>query len=144
MLVCTLGDVVLLTPYFNVGPNYCTHFSFISFIDVTTLVRPEWGELIQIDRKDGKGPLRIIDFIASQPNTICEDFAYLLLNDRVKVKGILETKKNKDEFVRAVLEKWVAAVDATTLPCTWENLVKSMERAKLDEITVKAIRDNTC
>ena len=107
---------------------------------------PKWADLIKMDRKDGqKASLRIIDFIATQSDDKCDDFAELLLNDHNAVEGLRQESKDKKAFIRAVLKKWMRSdhkgADGVE-PCTWESLIKIMKDADLDGVTVQAIENN--
>ena len=93
------------------------------------------NDLIHLKLKSGSS-LSIIEFIASNPESQCTDFAHLLLKDRGKVQGLHNTK-DKDPFVRAVLRNWLDTAD-----CNWSDLTDAMEKARMDERTVKTIREN--
>ena len=107
------------------------------------------SKLISMQKTDGsKGKLKIIEWITAHKLTQCVDFAHKLLVDALPVKQ-LSTKheENKEEFVRAVLQKWLDRNDndesEESLPCTWDALVKCCEDANLDGVFVKLLRDNT-
>ena len=97
-------------------------------------------------KKDGSGEdLRIIDWITSHDHTECVDFAYKLLNDRLSVRTLNKNCKNDNEFVRAVLDKWLGRDDDDkkgSLSCTWETLVKCVKEADLDGEFLKLLREN--
>ena len=97
-----------------------------------------------MDRKHGKGKLRIIDFIATHSSTKVDDFANLLLSDRVLVQGLHKDHKDKEQFVRAVLNEWISNVNDHAVTCMWESLVKVMKSAGLDGVTVQDIEANVC
>ena len=97
-----------------------------------------------MDQKDGKGKLRIIDFISTHSSSKVDDFAQLLLKDRVIVQGLHEDKTDKKQFVRAVLKEWISNVNSHAVPCTWESLVQVMKSAALDGVTVRDIEANVC
>ena len=105
---------------------------------------PQWNDLISIDRKDGQGTLRIIDFIANHDDSQCDDFAHLLLNDRVAVQGLHVDNEKRKKFVRSVLETWFSAEGGPAVSRTWESLVKAMKDAGLDPVTVSIIEANVC
>ena len=136
-----------LAYFLHDGTLQCSVFE-IQYKQLCTLylinpaARPEWKDLIEMDRKDGKGTLRIIDFIATHSPSKVDDFAQLLLNDHVLVQGLHEDKKDKKEFVRAVLKEWISNVDGHAVPCTWESLLQLMKRAALDGVTVRDIKAN--
>lgn len=95
------------------------------------------SNLICIDRKDGTASsLHIIDLILSNSHHLCQDFAHVLLEDRMKVQRLLENHANVVDFVRAVLSTWLDAAN-----CTWDILIDAMERAGLDRCTVNTIRE---
>ena len=94
------------------------------------------NDLIHLKLKNGSS-LFIIEFIAANPEFQCIDFAHLLLKERVKVQGLHESKKDKDPFVRAVLKNWLDTED-----CKWSDLTDAMEKARMDEHTVKSIKEH--
>ena len=107
------------------------------------------SELISMQKRDGsKGKLvKIIEWITAHELAQCVDFAHKLLVDPLPVKKLTtKHKENKEEFVRAVLQKWLARDDddesEESLPCTWDALVKCCEDANLDGAFVKLLRDN--
>ena len=111
-------------------------------IYIIPAAKPEWKDLIEMDRKDGKGKLRIIDFISTHPSSKVDDFADLLLIDHVIVQGLHEDKKDKKQFVRAVLKEWISNLNGYAVPCTWESLVQVMRSSALDGVTVRDIEAN--
>ena len=90
--------------------------------------KPEWRDLLKIDRKDGS-TLHIINSIAEYEVWQCEEFADLLLRDSSTVKGIREQNKDKKLFVRAVMKTWHDSEGGPAVECTWENLIECMESA---------------
>ena len=107
------------------------------------------NELISMQKRDGsKGkPVKIIEWITAHELTQCVDFANKLVVDPLTVKKLTtKHKENKEEFVRAVLQNWLARNDddeyEESLPCTWDALVKCCEDANLDGVFVKLLRDN--
>ena len=106
------------------------------------------NELIGMQKRDcSKGKLRIIEWIASHELTQCVDFANKLLVDPLPVKKLTtEHKENKEQFVRAVLQNWLARNDddesEESLPCKWDALVKCCEDANFDGVFIKLLRDN--
>ena len=94
------------------------------------------NDLIHLKLKNGSS-LSIIEFIASNPEFQCIDFAHLLLNDRGKVQGLHDSNKDKDPFVRAVLRNWLDTGD-----CKWSDLTDAMEKVRMDERTVKSIKEH--
>ena len=113
-----------------------------------TVSRPTMSELISMQKRDGsKGKLRIIEWITSHEPTQCVDFAHKLLVDPLPVKKLSKKhEENKEEFVRAVLQKWLDRDDddenEESLPCTWNALVQSCEDANLDGVFIKLLRSN--
>ena len=106
------------------------------------------NELISMQKRDGsKGKLRIIEWITAHTLTQCVDFAHMLLVDPLLVKQLRKKHKDrKEEFVRAVFQKWLGRDDddesEESLPCTWDALVKCCEDANLDGIFVTLLRGN--
>ena len=106
------------------------------------------NELISMQKRDGsKGKLRIIEWITSHERTQCVDFAHKLLVEPLSVKKISKKhEENKEEFVCAVLQKWLDRDDddesEESLPCTWDALVQCCEEANLDGVFKKLLRDN--
>ena len=106
------------------------------------------SELISMQKRDGsKGKLRIIEWITAHESTQCVDFAHKLLVDALPVKTLsTKYKERKEEFVRAVLQKWLDRDDddenEESIPCTWDALVRCCEDANLDGIFIKLLRSN--
>ena len=100
-------------------------------------------------KRDGsKGNFRIIEWITSHKPAQCEDFAHKLLVDRPTVRKLHRKHQDEDDFVRAVLQKWLDRdddddEDEKSLPCTWEALITCSRDASLDGEFVKLLRDNT-
>ena len=94
------------------------------------------NDLIHLKLKNGSS-LSIIEFIASNPETKCIDFAHFLLKQRSKVQGLCDSNKDKDPFVRAVLRNWLDTGD-----CQWYDLTDAMEKVIMDERTVKSIKEH--
>ena len=124
--------------------NSILNLTYQNVIYINPAVKPAWKDLIEMDRKDGKGKLRIIDFISTHSFSKVADFANLLLIDRVIVQGLHEDNKDKKQFVRAVLNEWISNVNSHAVPCTWESLVQVMKSAALDGVTVRDIEANVC
>ena len=104
-------------------------------------------QLICMKRRDGSGEkLRIIPIITAHERTTCEDFAYILLGDSLTVRKLRREHNDIEEFIRAVLRKWLDRddedEDEESMPCTWEALVQCAEDAGLDRIYVKLLKDN--
>ena len=117
-------------------------------ITVTTASRPTMSELISMQKRDGsKGKLMIIEWITTHKFAQCVDFAHKLLVDALPVKKLsMKHEEKKEEFVRAVLQKWLDRNDddesEESLPCMWDALVKCCEDANLDGVFVKLLRGN--
>ena len=97
-------------------------------------------------KRDGtKGKLKIIAWITSHKLPQCVDFAHKLLVDPLIVKTLCTDYTDKEEFVRAVLQRWISRDDddddEESLPCTWEALVQCGRDASLDGQFVSRFRD---
>ena len=69
-------------------------------------------DLISMKMRDrSEERLQIIPWITSHTSTKCVDFAHKLLNDRLTVRELRKKHIRDDEFVRAVLNKWVGRDD---------------------------------
>ena len=101
--------------------------------------RPTISDLVAISKPDG-GILRPMDIISSHPMPTCVQFAQVLLNNHLEVEKIRHMKKDPDEFIQAVLGKWVASVGPPTAPCTWPALLDSMKKAGMDGVSIEKIR----
>ena len=109
--------------------------------------KPTMRQLIVLKKSDGsEGHLRVVDWITSLPRSKCDDFAYVLLNNMIRVRSHRKQATCDDEFIRAVLEDWLSQPDRGSadeaLPCTWEALADCVEDAGLDRALAEAIRDN--
>ena len=98
-------------------------------------------------KRDGsKGSLKIIHWITSHEPAQCEDFAHKLLADRPTVRKLRRKHQDQDDFIRAVLQKWLDRDDddddEESLPCTWEALVTCSRDASLEGEFVRLLRDN--
>ena len=106
------------------------------------------NELISMQKRDGsKGKLTIIEWITAHKPAQCVDFAHKLLVDKLSVKKLhMKHENNMDNFVRAVLERWISRDDGNedeeSLECTWEALIGCCDGASLDGDFVKLLRDN--
>ena len=104
------------------------------------------NDLISVKRRDGSDEnLEIIEWITSHSSGQCDNFGHKLLNNRLTIRKLRKNLTNDEEFVSAVLEKWLSRDDDDkkgSLPCTWESLVKCAEDAGLDGEFVKLLRDN--
>ena len=120
----------------------------IIIISSTTVSRPTMNELISMKKRDGtRGKLEIIEWLTAHEFTQCVDFARKLLVNPLKVKKLrTDHKDDKEEFVRAVLQKWINKddddEDEESLPCTWEALVTCSRDANLDGEFVMLLRNN--
>ena len=121
--------------------NYDTR---VYFLPAVTLAQPELNDLIAKKRRDGQGTLHITDFIATHSDAMIDDFAHLLLKDPVAIQGLHNDNKEKTQFVRAVLRKWIRDVSGPAVPRTWESLVEVMKNAGLDGLGVQDIENDVC
>ena len=115
-------------------------------VTITMVSRPTMRELISMKKRDGSDEkLRIIGWITSHKPEKCVDFAHLLLSEQPAKKLCTDHGNNKEEFVRAVLQKWIDRDDDDksdkSLPCTWGALVKCSENAKFDESFISLLRN---
>ena len=108
--------------------------------------RPTMSDLISMKMRDGsEEKLEIIRWITSHTSTKCDDFAHKLLNDKLTVRELRKKLSKDDEFVRAVLDKWVSRDDDSkkgSLPCTWDTLVQCVDESGLDGDFLKLLKDN--
>ena len=120
------------------------HTHFIS--SLFSVSRPTRNELICLKRRDGSGEnLRIIHWITSHKPAVCVDFAHLLLNDEPSVRLLTNKHSDNEEFVRAVLDKWLERDDEDkkgSLPCTWESLVQCVKDAGLSGNFLNLLKAN--
>ena len=104
------------------------------------------SDLISMKMRDGsEEKLEIMEWISSHESTQCLNFAHKLLNDRLSVKKLRKEYSKDDEFVRAVLDKWVSRDDDSkkgSLPCTWDTLVQCVDESGLDGDFLKLLKDN--
>ena len=107
----------------------------------TTAAQPAYNELIEVKYWEGFCQQSIVEFIALHPPAKCDDFAHLLLDDRMFVLATRREKPKNDEFIRAVLQKWFASVGGRALTCTWSNLIDCMKRSGLDAVMIRIIED---
>ena len=101
--------------------------------------RPTIDDLVAITSPDGE-ILRPMEIISSHPMSTCIRFADVLLKDRLEVQKIKRMNKDPDEFIQAVLGKWVASVGPPAAPCTWPALLDSMKKANMDGFFIEKIR----
>ena len=102
--------------------------------------RPTMSDLISMKMRDGsKKKLKIMEWISSHKSTQCLDFAHKLLNDRLSVKKLRkEHSEDDDEFVRAVLDKWLSRDDDSN----WDTLVQCVDESGLDGEFLRLLKDN--
>ena len=119
---------------------YLLNFCFSCAAD-----KPTFNQLLVLKKADGSAAdsLRVIQWISSSDQYLCEDFASLLLNDPVKVKiHQRDNKDNADKFIRAVLKDWLSRDDGDpAVPRTWEGLAQCVTDTGLNGALAKAIRD---
>ena len=103
-----------------------------------------WHDLIQRKQWNGFCNRNIAESIALHSPVQCDNFANLLLRDRLLVKDVRRKNPGNDSlsFVQAVLEKWICK-SGSAVPCTWENLIECMKDAGLDGYMVQLISENT-
>ena len=109
--------------------------------------RPTITDLINLKRKDGsRKELQIIDWITAHKSAKCDDFAQMLLNDPVTVMKLRKRHSDDDEFVRAAFNKWLSRDDDNeeedSIPCTWEALIKCVDKAGLNRDLLKELSNN--
>ena len=134
-----------LKPGYEASTYTCIHAVWLRFCFLrvsTPATQPVWNQLIAVRSWKGFGQRSIIDFIALHSPAQCNDFAHLLLDDRMFVLATRREKPGNDEFIRAVLQKWFASVGGDALPCTWSDLIQCMKSSGLDSVTIKIIEDN--
>ena len=105
------------------------------------------NDLISMKRRDGSDEnLEIIEWITSHSSGQCDNFGHKLLNNRLAIGKLRKNLTSDEEFVSAVLEKWLSRDDddekKESLLCTWESLVKCFNEAGLDGEFVKLLRNN--
>ena len=91
---------------------------------------PSWPLLISIKKPDG-GAVRIKDAIVDfHDKDQCIQFAHILLESRQDVMRIVNdsSKREKKDFVRAVLDKWLSSGSSS-----WQQLLDSMRAADMDK-----------
>ena len=136
-------------------PVYCITCYYHGHSDITwscilvhyAVPRPTINDLINLKRKDGsRKKLRIIEWITAHKSAKCNDFAQMLLNDRVTVMKLCKRHNDDDEFVQAAFNKWLSRDDddeeEDSIPCTWEALVKCVDDAGLNRDLLKELRNN--
>ena len=98
-----------------------------------------WSDLIMI--KPWLGNQSISGFIALNPIPTCDNFANLLLQNRLVVKNLRSESSSNDTFVTAVLDQWCSRA-GTPVPFTWRDLTQCMKDAGLDPRTVQVIEQH--
>ena len=107
---------------------------------VSSGMRPTIPQLSAFKKPEGE-MLRIMEIICSHSMVTCVQFAHVLLNDRLLVEKMEKNKKSKDEFIHAVLSKWVSSPEGPSDTCTWPDLLKCMRKAGMDGDHINQIRD---
>ena len=93
------------------------------------------SELVGISTPGG-AVVSTVGIISAHTMANCVQFAHVLLNDRHLVQKFKNKhEKNVDEFVNAVVNKWVASGTGT-----WEDLLEAMTRAGMDGDGIVKIR----
>ena len=106
--------------------------------------RPTYNQLLHFQKADGSN-LKVIQWITALEQWRCIDFAHVLLKDGVLVSKYNTECKEKDEFVRKVLNDWLSWNDNDpndlAAPRTWAALAECVTDAGLPGTLAKAIRD---
>lgn len=97
------------------------------------------AELVSIRKPDG-GTLSVKELISLHPKMMCIDFANVLLNEPLYVNKFNRECGTVDEFVHAVLNRWIASVEPPPVSCTWQDLIDCMTKANMDGNEIKKIR----
>ena len=111
-----------------------------------TADRPTYNQLLCLKNASVDGSkLKVIQWITSLEQWQCTDFAHMLLNDDVLVSKYKKDYKEKDEFVREVLNDWLSRNDDdpndSAVPRTWAALAECVTDAGLPGALTKAIND---
>ena len=93
------------------------------------------SELVGISTPGG-AVVSTVGIISAHPMTNCIQFAHVLLNDRLLVEKFQNKHSDVDEFVNAVVSKWLASGTGT-----WEDLLEAMAKADMDRNEIRKIRD---
>ena len=99
---------------------------------------PSWPLLISIKKPDG-GEVRINDAILDfHDKAQCIQFARILLTRQDVMRIVNDrSKREKKDFVRAVLDKWLSSGSSS-----WQQLVDSMRDADMDKDVIDEIAIN--
>ena len=107
------------------------------------MVRPTKAELISLQAKDGRR-IQVIHEITSFGMNECRDFANMLLKDETTVRKLKNESKDKNEFIRDVLDNWLNRDDDDrndpAFPRTWRALAYCVGEVGLG-ILAKDLRD---
>ena len=93
------------------------------------------SELVGISTPGG-AVVSTVGIISAHHRAMCVQFAHVLLNDRLLVEKFQNKHSDVDEFVNAVVSKWLASGTGT-----WEDLLEAMARADMDRNGIRKIRD---
>ena len=99
------------------------------------------ADLVALTKPDG-GRLRIMEIISSHSMATCVMFAEVLLNDRLVVQKFKKNSRGEvEEFIQAVLSKWISSVGGPPVECNWPNLLDCMSKAGMDEFSIHTIKE---
>ena len=101
--------------------------------------RPTHADLVAVTQADGT-TLRIMEILSSHSMATCVQFAQVLLNAPLEVNKFKLQNKDPDEFIQAVLGRWVSSVGPPAAPCTWPSLLDCMSKAGMDAFSIETIR----
>ena len=118
---------------YSVAYNYVHIFYPIPAASIT------WPDLIKI--RPWLNNQSISGFIALKPDTTCDNFANLLLQNPSVVQNLRSQNSTNQAFVTAVLTQWYQAI-GTPVPFTWRDMIQCMKDAGLDPRTVHIIEQN--
>ena len=97
-----------------------------------------------LKKADGSA-LRVIRWISSLEQWQCSDLAHMLLKDGALVRRHQKECKDKNEFVRRVLDDWLSRDDGdlndSSVPRTWSSLVECVRYADLPGDLATAINE---
>ena len=117
----------------------CMCYNYVHVLVSMPIAGITWSDLVTM--KPWLDNQTISGFIALHPNTICDNFANLLLQDSLVVGNIRSENKSNNSFVDAVLTQWFSST-GTSVPFTWRDLIQCMKDAGLNSHTVQIIEDN--
>ena len=98
------------------------------------------ADLVGFTKPDG-GTLHPMEIISSHSMGTCDQFAQVLLNAPLDVNRLRSKNKETEDFIHAVLSKWVASVGGPAVECTWSNLLECMSRVGMNGVAIEEIRE---